>query len=171
MAAITARIARLARFWAAASVGPRPCVVNEITARSGLRLTVAAPVTCSTSPDGVDTARAEAVSDPSLIVVYAAIASTHTAAVSVACRRCSLIVAVSSARELVAGSTGRRRRRFRRRNRRCQELLQSITIPAEQVSAFTPFRLQTQEFFMRFDQLAITGGTSGGRPRGAARIC
>jgi hypothetical protein len=58
-----------------------------------------------------------------------------------------------------------------RRNRRCQELLQSITIPVEQVSAFTPFRLQTQEFFMRFDQLAITGDTSGGRPRGAARIC
>src|SRR3954449_5063253 len=111
MAAITARIARLARFWAAASVGPRPCVVKEITARSGLRLTVAAPVTCSTSPDGADAARAEAVSDPSLIVVYAAIASTHTAAVSVACRRCSRM-AVSSARELVADSTGRGRRRL-----------------------------------------------------------
>jgi hypothetical protein len=80
-------------------------------------------------------------------------------------------MAVSSARELVGGSTGHGRCRFRPRNRRCQELLQSITIPAEQVSAFTPFRLQTQEFFMRFDQLAITGGTSGGRPRGAARIC
>jgi hypothetical protein len=80
-------------------------------------------------------------------------------------------MAVSSARELVAGSTGGDGPRFHRRNRRCQELLQSITIPAEQVSAFTPFRLQTQEFFMRFDQLAITRGTSGGRPRGAARIC
>jgi hypothetical protein len=112
IAAITARIARLARFWAAASVGPRPRVVNEITARSGLRLTVAAPVTCSALPDCADAARAEAVSDPPLIAVYAAIASTHTAAVSVACRRCSLM-AVSSARELVGGSTGRGRRRFR----------------------------------------------------------
>jgi hypothetical protein len=87
MAAITARIRRLARVWAAASVGPRPRVVNEITARSGLRLIVAAPVTCSALADGAGAARAEAVSDPSLIVVYAAIASTHTAAVSVACRR------------------------------------------------------------------------------------
>jgi hypothetical protein len=86
--------------------------VNEITARSGLRLTVAAPVTCSTSPDGADAARADAVSDPSLIVVYAAIASTHTAAVSVACRRCSRM-AVSSAGELVGGSTGRGLCRFR----------------------------------------------------------
>ncbi|HVI17712.1 MAG TPA: hypothetical protein VM712_05010 [Gaiellales bacterium] len=52
---------------------------------------MAAPVTCSALPDGGDAARAEAVSDPALIVVYAAIASTHTAAVSVACRRCSLM--------------------------------------------------------------------------------
>ena len=170
MAAITARIARLARFWAAASVGPRPRVVNEITARSGLRLTVADPVTCSALPLAAEAARAEAVSDPPLIVVYAATASTHTAAVSVACRRCSLM-AVSSAGKPVGSSTVRGRLWFPRRTRRCQGLLQSITIPAEQVSAFTPFRLQKQEFFMRFDQLAITGGTSGGRPRGAARIC
>jgi hypothetical protein len=91
IAAITARIFRLARFWAAASVGPRPCVVNEITARSGLRLTVAAPVTCSASPDDAEAALSEAVSDPPLIVLYAAIASTHTAAVSVACRSCSFM--------------------------------------------------------------------------------
>jgi hypothetical protein len=62
-------------------------VVNEITARSGLRLIVAAPVTCRALADEADAARAEAVSDPPLIVVYAAIASTQTAAVSVACRR------------------------------------------------------------------------------------
>lgn len=72
----------------------------------------------------------------------------------------------------VGGGFGQRRTRAGAgRTRRCQELLRSITIPAEQVSAFTPFRLQMQEFFMRFEQLAITGGTSAGRPRGAARIC
>jgi hypothetical protein len=86
--------------------------VNEIVARSGLSRTVAAPATCSALPDGADAVRAEAVSDPPLIVVYAAIASTHTAAVSVACRRCSFM-AVSSARELVGGLTCRGRRGFR----------------------------------------------------------
>jgi hypothetical protein len=42
-------------------------------------------------------------------------------------------------------------------------------MPVEQVSAFTHFRLQMQEFFMRFVRLTITACPPR-RLRGAARI-
>jgi hypothetical protein len=49
-------------------------------------------------------------------------------------------------------------------------LLQSITITAELVSAFTLFRLQMQELFMRFELVGITAAPPKRRSRGAARI-
>jgi hypothetical protein len=40
----------------------------------------------------------------------------------------------------------------------------------ELVSAFKPFRLQTQEFFMRFEYVVITAAPPLRRSRGAMRI-
>jgi hypothetical protein len=40
----------------------------------------------------------------------------------------------------------------------------------EQVSVLTSFRLQMQEFFMRFERFDITACPPGWRRRGAARI-
>ena len=54
--------------------------------------------------------------------------------------------------------------------RRCPKLPQSITITVELVSAFKLFRLQTQEFFMRFDYVVITAAPRVRRSRGAMRI-
>jgi hypothetical protein len=49
-------------------------------------------------------------------------------------------------------------------------LPRSITITVELVSAFKLFRLQTQEFFMRFDYVVITAAPPLRRSRGAMRI-